>query len=121
MAEAVPRQIETSRAQRVAEPGSLAVSSEREAGVHRIGLFGELDLATAGAVQDALVSAEAGDASAIVVDLSGLTFIDSTGMRLLVGAAARSDADRLMLLKGPPAVQRVFQLTALEDHLPFAD
>lgn len=123
MADAVPRPPDPSHAQQLVELGALAVTSERAGGVHSIGLVGELDLATAGAVEDALVSAEAGDANAIVVDLSGLTFIDSTGLRLLVGAANRSraDADRLMLLKGPPAVQRVFRLTALEEHLPFAE
>jgi anti-anti-sigma factor len=52
-----------------------------------------------------------------------LTFIDSTGVQLLMTAHARTRADsnRLQLLRGPRSVQRVLQICALEDRLPFAD
>ncbi|MDQ3722060.1 MAG: STAS domain-containing protein [Actinomycetota bacterium] len=111
------------RAHELVKLGDLTLTSEREGAVQSICLFGELDLATANAVHDELMRAEAGDASSVVVDLSGLRFIDSTGIRLLVSAAARSraDSDRLALLRGGAAVQRALQLTGLEDHLPFAD
>ncbi len=58
-----------------------------------------------------------------MLDLSGLTFMDSTGARLVLQANARSRADscRLTLLRGPRAVQRVFELTGLTELLPFAD
>jgi anti-anti-sigma factor len=74
-------------------------------------------------VQRELQHVEATDAEAIVLDLSGLTFMDSTGVRLIVNADARSraDADRLTLLRAPADVQRVFALTCLEQRLPFAD
>ena len=99
------------------------MTSEREGDVHTICLFGELDLANADRVEHELERVEATDASSIVVDLAGLKFVDSTGIRLLVSAHARSRADsnRLVLLRGPAAVQRVFQLVGLEDRLPFAD
>jgi hypothetical protein len=44
-------------------------------------------------------------------------------VRLLLVAHARSraDSDRLVLLRGPAAVQRVFELTGILDRLPFAD
>ena len=123
MTYAVPQQCEPSRAEQVFELGELTMTSEREDSVHTICLFGELDLATADRVQDELQRVEATDVSSIIVDLSGLTFVDSTGIRLIVQADARSraDSDRLVLLRGPAAVQRVFQLVALEDRLPFAD
>ena len=84
---------------------------------------GDLELATAAIVERELLRAEATDAQAIVLDLSGLEFIDSTGVRLLVEACARSraDANRLAVLRGPRAVQRVFELTGIIDTLPFAD
>jgi anti-sigma B factor antagonist len=86
-------------------------------------LTGELDLATADAVQAELERIEARDATSIVLDLKGLTFMDSTGVRLLVSAHARSRADtgRLSLLRGPAAVQRVMELSGVDVLLPFAD
>jgi anti-sigma B factor antagonist len=120
--DAVPHR-EPLRAHQLIKLGDLTLTSEREGAVHSICLFGELDLATANSVQDELTRVEASDADSIIVDLSGLTFIDSTGIRLLYSAAARSraDSDRLALLRGGVAVQRALQITALEDRLPFAD
>jgi anti-sigma B factor antagonist len=58
----------------------------------------------------------------IVVDLSRLTFMDSTGARLSIEAQARSraDRDRLLVLRGPAPVQRVFELCGVDDLVPFA-
>jgi anti-sigma B factor antagonist len=99
------------------------MSSEREGDIHTIALTGELDLANAPMVEDELTRVEGSDAVAIIVDLSGLTFIDSTGIRLLVSAQARarSDAGRLTLLRGQAPVQRVFELSGVAELLPFGD
>jgi len=103
--------------------GELAMASERDGAVHTITLFGELDLATVDEVRHELEHAEASDVASIVLDLSGLTFMDSTGVRLLVEAHARSraDSDRLVLIRGPVSVQRVLEITGVVDLLPFAD
>jgi anti-sigma B factor antagonist len=104
-------------------PGELTISSEREGDVHVIAVTGELDLATAAELEQELLRVEATDAESIVVDLAGLRFMDSTGIRVMIAADARSRADsqRLALLRGPDAVQRVFELTGVVDLLPFAD
>jgi len=114
---------ETSRAQQPIELGTVTMISARDGDVHTICLRGELDLATAGGVQRELERVEDTDAKAIVLDLSGLTFMDSTGLRLVMSAHARSraDANRLRLMRGSRAVQRVFELTGVEQMLPFAD
>jgi anti-anti-sigma factor len=106
-----------------AMPDEFRMSSQRDGDTHTIRLFGELDLATVDAVQHELERVEGTDAPAIVVDLSGLAFMDSTGVRLLVGAHARSrtHADRLTLLRGSAAVQHVLAVAGLDDQLPFAD
>ena len=111
------------RAGDVTELGGLTILSEREGDIHTIGLSGELDLATAEGVRAELDRVEGGDARSIVLDLSGLTFMDSTGVRLLVQAHLRSTADseRLTLLRGQAAVQRVLQLSGVDVLLPFAD
>jgi anti-anti-sigma factor len=117
-------------AQRDAEPPEqlddarlFSMTSERDGDVHAIRLFGELDLASAGAVQAELERAEAGDARSLLLDLSGLTFMDSSGVRVVVTAHARSRADtnRLELVRGQAAVQRVLEICGVADLLPFVD
>jgi anti-sigma B factor antagonist len=112
---------EGDRATRTSKLGSLAVRSEREGEAHIIELIGELDLDGAPKLEQALSEAEAGDATSIVVDLGALDFIDSTGLRLLVMAAERSEHGRFSLLRGPKQVHRVFEITDLVERLPFAD
>ena len=101
--------------------GSLELRSERSADEHVIALVGELDLHGAERVAQELARAEATDARRIVLDLSGLQFIDSSGVRLILAAHARSRmaGDRLALIPGPRPVQRVFELTGVTDRLPF--
>jgi anti-sigma B factor antagonist len=111
------------QAARLVDLGVLTMSSERDGDGHTIRLSGELDLASAGDVEHELERVEATDARSILVDLSGLTFMDSTGLRLLLGAHARlrEQDDRLALRRGPRSVQRVFELSGVDDLLPFAD
>jgi anti-sigma B factor antagonist len=110
------------RAERARKLGSLALRSERDGETHVLELIGELDLDGAPRLEEELRRVESSDAAAIIVDLAGLEFIDSTGIRLLLMAAERCHADgRLTLLKGPRQVHRVFEITDLVDRLPFAD
>ena len=100
----------------------LEILSERAGDEHVVRLIGELDLSDADRVTAELMRAESTDAARIVLDLSRLEFIDSTGIRLIVAADMRSraDGDRLRLVAGTAPVQRVFALTGLLEHLPFA-
>jgi anti-sigma B factor antagonist len=111
------------RAAVVTRLGRISLRSARDGVVHTLVLSGELDLVTAADVDEELARIEASDAQSIVVDLSELTFIDSTGVSLIVAADARShaDADRLSLRRGPSAVQRVFEIAGVIRLLPFAD
>jgi anti-anti-sigma factor len=109
------------RAARTRKLGSLALRSQREGDAHVIELIGELDLDGAPRLEEELRRVEASDVTSIIVDLSQLEFIDSTGIRLIVMASERSTADRFALLRGPRQVHRVFEITDLADRLPFAD
>ena len=75
---------------------------------------GELDLATADQLQERL----AGNIDT-VLDLSELSFIDSTGIRVLVSTArrARAEAWEFTVRNPQPTVLRVIRLVALEQHL----
>ncbi|HEV2060524.1 MAG TPA: STAS domain-containing protein [Solirubrobacteraceae bacterium] len=105
------------------ELGALSMSSERNGAVHTLRLSGDLDLATTKNVEAELKRVEAGDARTIVIDLSDLTFINSSGVHLLVDASLRSGADAkgLSLLRGSATVQRVLQICGVETALPFTD
>ena len=110
------------RAERAHNLGSLILRSERDGETHVVELLGELDIAGAPRLEEELLSVEASDAESIVIDLRGLEFIDSTGIRLLLMAADRcSDNGRLTILRGPAQVHRVFEITDLVNRLPFAD
>jgi anti-anti-sigma factor len=113
----------SSRAEQIVKLGQLSMRSGREGDTHTVAMSGEMDIANAGDVERELVRVEAGDAPAIVLDLGGLTFIDSTGIRMLLMADARSraDGDRLVLRRPSQAVLRVLHLAGIEDRLHFSE
>ena len=101
----------------------LEVETETRDGLVHVILRGELDLSTVAKVQDELRRVEAGSPPVVVLDLSKLTFLDSTGLRCLVTAdqRARDEGRRLVLVRGPDPVQRVFSITRLEERLEMVD
>ena len=81
-------------------PGLLSIGETREGGVHRLTPVGELDLATAPLLESAFdaVFRDTG-VEMIVVDLTELAFMDSTGIHLLLRmCAACEDGDRLRVI-----------------------
>jgi anti-sigma B factor antagonist len=114
---------EPSRADQAAAVGLLTIDSRRVGEAHVIALAGELDLAHAGELEQELKRIEQTDAASITLDLSKLSFIDSTGVRILLLAEARSRADsyRLTLVRAPASVQRVFVICGVDGVLPFGD
>ena len=80
---------------------------------------GDLDIAGAPELQEALHLALASDARAIVIDLRGLELLDSTGLRALLEAMAGEGGERIALVPGNELVQGVFRVSGLLDELPF--
>jgi anti-sigma B factor antagonist len=109
----------TSTRAQLVEP--FDVESERIGGHHRVCPHGELDIATAPALERDLMAAEQTDANTIVLDLGRLSFMDSSGVHLLLHAHGRSatTGNRLRLLGGSAAVRRTLLLTGAEQRLPF--
>jgi anti-sigma B factor antagonist len=105
--------------QRPIPPGALSGRSEQDGDQVTLTLRGELDLATAPVVEELLREAQSSDTKAILLDLRGLEFIDSTGIRVLVTAYRRApDAGRLRRTRSTPAVERTLKLAGLDDFLP---
>jgi anti-anti-sigma factor len=101
----------------------LGITVDEDGPLYSIALSGEFDVANADQVEAALRRAERSGADTILVDLSGLAFIDSTGIGVLSRAAERCEAAGQVLgyLRGPDPIHRVFELTGLAEHLPFLD
>jgi anti-sigma B factor antagonist len=100
---------------------SVEVNPTHHNGSPVLSLAGELDLSQVPAAEQALRSIEREKPGTLVIDLSGLTFIDSSGLRLVLEAdqRARRDGRRLFLIQGPDAVQRVFLIALLDKRLAF--
>ena len=101
----------------------LDVQTEERDGLIHLALKGELDLSTVGKVQEELRRVEASGPPVLVLDLSKLTFLDSTGLRCLVTAdeRGREAGRRVVIVRGPDPVQRVFAITRLEERLDMVD
>ena len=99
---------------------TLTIASERRGAAHRVAVSGELDIATSSALEPVLLEAEQSDAETIVLDLSGLEFIDSTGLRLVIDANERCGGPdgRLRVIAGAPAVERLLDIVGLRERLP---
>jgi anti-sigma B factor antagonist len=98
----------------------FACSVRMDADVAVLAPRGELDLAGAVTFDAAVKEVVARGTARVVVDLSELTFMDSSGMRAVLRLHAQlSDGCRLELLPGSPAVQRIFELTGMSEALPF--
>jgi anti-anti-sigma factor len=84
--------------------------------VRSFNLSGELDHATAPELRDPLESAIDSGARAILVDLSDCSFIDSTGLSVLVHAHTRlvDDGGRLEICCPDPQVRRLLQITGVD-------
>jgi anti-sigma B factor antagonist len=97
----------------------FSIRTEEEAGSALVLLEGELDIATTPRVESELRRVEADGVAVIVLDLRGLTFMDSTGLRLLVSADARAReaGHRLAIVRGPGPVHRVLEITGLHSRL----
>ena len=80
-----------------------------------LSLFGELDLQSAPALAGVLREPRNAAAARIVLDLSGLEFIDSTGISVLVQARLQADEGgrEFVLTKLPSSVDRVFSITGI--------
>ena len=87
-----------------------------------LSVIGELDLAAAPKVRQALVTAVQGPAPDVVLDLASVDFIDSSGLGIVIGALKRvwSRGGRLRVVAAQPQVVKVFELTELDRILPLA-
>jgi anti-sigma B factor antagonist len=89
----------------------------------RLHLYGELDLGTVEQARGRLEELLAAGHRQVVLDLRELTFMDSTGLRLVIewDAAARADGFDFTVIPGDGPVLRLFRLSGVDGHLTLAD
>lgn len=93
------------------EDPALDIRHEKDG---RLVLTGELDLATAPLLEAALARARerGGD---ITLDMAGLEFMDSTGIKVIITSARRLEGNGSLILRAPgPAIRRVLDLVQIE-------
>lgn len=107
--------------QDILRPFCVDVEPARD--VVRVCPRGEVDLGTVGLLREQIEELTATGFLRVLLDLRGVTFIDSTGLRLVLQLYRRSRAEGwdLRIIEGPAEVQRVFDVTGLRPLLPLVD
>jgi anti-sigma B factor antagonist len=98
-------------------PAALTIEVERRDSRMRIELAGELDLATAGQLRARLEELETEKPELLVLDLRPLRFMDSTGLREVIGAVrrARTEERKVALVKSHGPIESILGLTRVDE------
>jgi anti-sigma B factor antagonist len=99
---------------------SVSSRPEKEACIVTVG--GEVDLYSSPALKTSLIEADGVGWRLVIVDLSGVSFIDSAGLGVLVGALrrAREDGGELALVCDSEGILKILRLTGLDRVFPLA-
>ena len=100
----------------------FSISRHREGGAGVVVPVGEVDLVTVHEVRSHVREA-AGQSGRVVLDLRQVTFMDSSGLRLLVEAQQLADQDgfAFAVVRGPASLERLFEVTGLDGRLELHD
>jgi anti-anti-sigma factor len=109
-----------------ADPGdgkALTFSAHVEDAALRVAIAGELDISTVPYFNKQLSEVQSGSATTLILDLSAVTFMDSTGLSavLVSEMQARMRGQRFVVVAGPPHVHELFKLTGVDNFLEVVD
>jgi anti-anti-sigma factor len=106
----------------VAASGNFEVLTEHRHSALVVSPQGEIDLATADFVREA-IAREHAPGETLVIDLRNVGFMDTSGLRLVLELTERAGSEgfALRVVRGPSTVQRVFEVAGLAPRLPFVD
>jgi anti-anti-sigma factor len=107
----------------IAMSGELDLSMTREGPCAVVSVGGELDPGTAGELTEAALTAMQEIGPSLVLDLSGVTFMDSTGLKVLLAVHQRAQlaGGRLVLAGATRSVKRVVSITGLDETFEARD
>jgi anti-anti-sigma factor len=101
----------------------LAIDVSDSGDVRHVRLAGELDMAGVDRFERLLTADPAPGTATFVLDLRGLTFIDSSGLRALIMAdqRVRADGGRFVVVKGSDRVNQVLEMTGIARQIELVD
>ena len=104
------------------EAPKFAIHADRDGPIATVAVEGEVDIATAPQLVAGIAALEPGYEE-LVIDLSRCSFFASSGISVLVNENQRAATEgfRLVVVKAPPEVQRIFELTSLDDIITFRE
>jgi anti-sigma B factor antagonist len=97
----------------------LHIGTREESDRIILSLQGELDMANAPLLQGAIESDQLAGTATVVLDLQELTFLDSTGLRIILSARELCwrRGQEFAVTPGSPQVQRLLSVTGVGEHL----
>lgn len=101
----------------------LEITVSENGGVRLLQLNGEFDMAGVDRFEQLLNADQTPEAATFVLDLRGLTFIDSSGLRALIMAdqRVRADGGRVIVVKGSDRVNQVLEVTGVARQIELVD
>jgi anti-sigma B factor antagonist len=101
----------------------LEIAVSESGGMRRLRLTGELDMAGVDRFERLLTADQTSEATTFVLDMRGLTFIDSSGLRALIMAdgRVRAEGGHLVVVRGPDRVNQVLEMTGVAQRIDLVD
>jgi anti-sigma B factor antagonist len=95
----------------------VAATEQLDSGTPVVSVIGEVDLATAPAFEQTLLGVAENPTGEVIVDLSGCSFLDTTGLRALIATKARLERSNRppAVVLSNPSVLRIFQITGFDE------
>jgi anti-anti-sigma factor len=97
----------------------FSLKTQRQDGLVYLRIGGDFERASARRVQTVLAAVGGESVGRVVLDLSGVTFMDSAALRTILGADSRGRQEgfEVVVVRPPPLAARVFTLTRVGEHL----
>ncbi|HET9091578.1 MAG TPA: STAS domain-containing protein [Acidimicrobiales bacterium] len=105
------------------DPVTFEIARSDEGSLPVLSLGGEMDLRAATELREALLKALADGGGTVLLDLKGLSFIDSTIISVLIMARKRADtsAGEVRVRNVPSRIERILSITGIDSLFPVVD